>query len=78
MFPDEMCRHCEALARRLTALERQVRVGGELLRAVEASMHFVENLDLLSGEPASNPWPATFDGYAALVAARADWLDANR
>ena len=56
--------------------ERLLRAGAGLAAAVEASIHFVEHLDLLVADPPGNPWPSGFAGLEALVAAHGEWLDA--
>jgi hypothetical protein len=55
---------------------RLLRAGTGLARAVGASIHFVEHLDLLASDDPANPWPPGFAGLEDLVAALDEWLDA--
>lgn len=54
-------------------IARLLRAATGLADAVEASIHFVEHLDLLAADDPSNPWPDGFPGLEGLVAARDDW-----
>lgn len=47
-----------------------------LADAVEASIHFVEHLDLLTADDPGNPWPDGFPGIEGLVTARDNWRTA--
>lgn len=57
-------------------VEQLWRVSVELVRALEASIHFVENVDRLTGEDPASPWPDWYpNGYVGLLTSLQRWYD---
>ena len=51
-------------------------VSVDLVRALEAAIHFVENVDRLNGDTPSSPWPDWYpSGYVGLLNSVASWYE---
>jgi hypothetical protein len=56
--------------------DRLWEVSVELVRALEAAAHFVENVDLINADEPRSPWPDWYpSGYVGLLTATGKWYD---
>lgn len=56
--------------------ERLWAVSVDLVRSLEAAVHFIENVDKLTGNEPESPWPGWYQpGYVGLLDSLAKWYE---